>query len=79
MVVMGRNRRPQVVAHRGSSAVKAEHTLDAYLAAIDEGVPAPVLTAALYSRFSSRGLDDFADKLLSAMREQFGGHEEKSA
>jgi 6-phosphogluconate dehydrogenase len=49
------------------------------LAAIDEGVPAPVLTAALYSRFSSRGLDDFADKLLSAMRKQFGGHEEKSA
>ena len=47
------------------------------LAAIDEGVPAPVLTAALYSRFSSRGLDDFADKLLSAMRKQFGGHEEK--
>ena len=46
-------------------------------AAIDEGVPAPVLTAALYSRFSSRGLDDFADKLLSAMRKQFGGHEEK--
>jgi 6-phosphogluconate dehydrogenase len=48
------------------------------LAAIDEGVPAPVLTAALYSRFSSRGLDDFADKLLSAMRKQFGGHEEKA-
>ena len=47
------------------------------LAAIEEGVPAPVLTAALYSRFSSRGLDDFADKLLSAMRKQFGGHEEK--
>ena len=49
------------------------------LAAIDEGVPAPVLTAALYSRFSSRGLDDFADKLLSAMRKQFGGHEEKAS
>ena len=47
------------------------------LAAIDEGVPAPVLTAALYSRLSSRGLDDFADKLLSAMRKEFGGHEEK--
>ncbi len=47
------------------------------LAAIEEGVPAPVLTAALYSRFSSRGLDDFADKLLSAMRKQFGGHDEK--
>jgi 6-phosphogluconate dehydrogenase len=47
------------------------------IAAIDEGVPTPVLTAALYSRFASRGLDDFADKVLSAMRKQFGGHEEK--
>ena len=47
-------------------------------AAIDVGVPAPVLTTALYSRFSSRGLDDFADRLLSAMRKQFGGHDEKS-
>jgi len=48
-------------------------------AAIEEGVPAPVLTAALYSRFGSRGLDDFADKALSAMRKAFGGHEEKPA
>jgi 6-phosphogluconate dehydrogenase len=47
------------------------------IAAIDEGVPAPVLTTALYSRFASRGLDDFADKVLSAMRQQFGGHKEK--
>jgi 6-phosphogluconate dehydrogenase len=47
------------------------------IAAIDEGVPAPVLTTALYSRFASRGLDDFADKVLSALRRQFGGHEEK--
>jgi 6-phosphogluconate dehydrogenase len=47
-------------------------------AAIDEAVPAPVLTAALYERFSSRGDADFADKLLSAMRFQFGGHLEKS-
>jgi len=47
------------------------------IAAIDEGVPAPVLTTALYSRFSSRGLDDFADKVLSAMRKGFGGHDEK--
>jgi 6-phosphogluconate dehydrogenase len=48
-------------------------------AAIDEAVPAPVLTTALYSRFSSRGEADFADKLLSAMRYQFGGHVEKPA
>ena len=48
-------------------------------AAIDEGVPAPVLTAALYERFSSRGEADFQNKLLSAMRFQFGGHLEKPA
>ena len=48
-------------------------------AAIDEAVPAHVLTAALYERFSSRGAADFADKLLSAMRYEFGGHLEKSA
>jgi 6-phosphogluconate dehydrogenase len=47
-------------------------------AAIDEAVPAPVLTTALYERFSSRGEADFANKLLSAMRYQFGGHQEKS-
>jgi 6-phosphogluconate dehydrogenase len=48
-------------------------------AAIDESVPAPVLSAALYERFSSRGEDEFADKLLSALRYQFGGHLEKPA
>jgi 6-phosphogluconate dehydrogenase len=48
-------------------------------AAVDEGVPAPVLTTALYERFSSRGEDEFANKLLSAMRKQFGGHDEKPA
>ena len=48
-------------------------------AAIDEGVPVPVLSAALYQRFSSRGDADYQDKLLSAMRYQFGGHLEKSA
>ena len=47
-------------------------------AAIDEAVPVPVLTAALYERFSSRGQADLADKLLSAMRFEFGGHLEKS-
>ena len=47
-------------------------------AAIDEAVPVPVLSAALYERFSSRGADDFADKMLSALRYQFGGHLEKS-
>jgi 6-phosphogluconate dehydrogenase len=49
------------------------------LAAIDEGVPAPVLTTALYSRFASRGLDDYANKVLSAMRMMFGGHREKAS
>jgi 6-phosphogluconate dehydrogenase len=47
------------------------------IAAIDEGVPAPVLTTALYERFYSRDLDDFGDRVLSAMRKQFGGHDEK--
>ena len=46
-------------------------------AAIDEGVPAHVLSAALYERFSSRGQAGFADQLLSAMRYAFGGHAEK--
>ena len=48
-------------------------------AAIDESVPAPVLSAALYERFSSRGEAEFADRLLSAMRFEFGGHLEKGA
>ena len=48
-------------------------------AAIDEAVPAPVLTTALYERFNSRGEADFQNKLLSAMRYEFGGHVEKSA
>ncbi len=48
-------------------------------ASIDEGVPSPVLTTALYERFSSRGQADFSDKLLSAMRYEFGGHLEKPA
>jgi 6-phosphogluconate dehydrogenase len=47
-------------------------------AAIDEAVPVPVLTSALYERFSSRGEAEFQDKVLSAMRFQFGGHIEKS-
>jgi 6-phosphogluconate dehydrogenase len=49
------------------------------IAAIDVGAPAPLLTTSLYSRFSSRGEADYADKLLSAMRFQFGGHHEKPA
>ncbi len=47
------------------------------LAAIDEGVPAPVINAALFERFASRGNDDYANRILSAMRKQFGGHDEK--
>ena len=43
-------------------------------AAVDEGVPVPVLAAALFARFESRGGADFANRLLSAMRDQFGGH-----
>jgi 6-phosphogluconate dehydrogenase len=61
-------------AGRVSDSGEGRWTIDA---AIDEGVPANVLTAALYERFSSRGAADFADKLLSAMRYEFGGHLEK--
>jgi 6-phosphogluconate dehydrogenase len=49
------------------------------IAAIDEGIPAPLLTTALYGRFGSRGADLFADKIQSAQRKQFGGHAEKPA
>jgi 6-phosphogluconate dehydrogenase len=47
------------------------------LSAVEEGVPAPVLSAALFGRFDSRGRDEFANQVLSAMRRQFGGHQEK--
>jgi 6-phosphogluconate dehydrogenase len=47
-------------------------------AAVDEGVPAPVISAALFARFQSRGNASYADRLLSAMRKQFGGHSEKA-
>ena len=73
-----------------ASALKDDAKLDAFegrvsdsgegrwtlAAAIDEGVPAPVISAALFSRFQSRGNASYADKLLSAMRKQFGGHDE---
>ncbi len=49
------------------------------LAAIEEGVPAPILTGALFERFESQGRGQFADKVMSAMRSQFGGHDEKRA
>jgi len=49
------------------------------IAAVEEGVPAPVLLTAVFSRFASRHLDLFADQALSAMRSQFGGHAEKPA
>jgi 6-phosphogluconate dehydrogenase len=61
---------------RVSDSGEGRWTIDA---AIDEGVPATVLSAALFARFSSRGADDYADKLLSAMRFGFGGHLEKKA
>jgi 6-phosphogluconate dehydrogenase len=63
-------------AGRVSDSGEGRWTIEA---AIDESVPAPVLSAALYERFSSRGEADFADKLLSALRYQFGGHKEKAA
>jgi 6-phosphogluconate dehydrogenase len=64
------------VWRRGS--VVASWLLDLTAAArVDEGVPAPVIATALFSRFESRGDADYADQLLSAMRKQFGGQDEK--
>jgi len=61
-------------AGRVSDSGEGRWTVDA---AIDEGVPAPVITDALYERFESRGLGDFTGKILSAMRSEFGGHVER--
>jgi 6-phosphogluconate dehydrogenase (decarboxylating) len=58
-------------------AAAVDETLRELAPLLDEGVPAPVLTAALYARFSSRGASDFADRIRSAMRHAFGGHLEK--
>ena len=63
-------------AGRVSDSGEGRWTLQA---AVDEGVPAPVLAAALFARFASRGHSEYADKLLSAMRYEFGGHHEKRA
>jgi 6-phosphogluconate dehydrogenase len=62
-------------AGRVSDSGEGRWTLEA---AIDEGVPAPVLSAALFGRFGSRGASEYADKLMSAMRFEFGGHHEKA-
>jgi 6-phosphogluconate dehydrogenase len=69
---------PQLEGYAGhvSDSGEGRWTL---LAAIDESVPAPVLSAALYERFGSRGEAEFANRLLSAMRHAFGGHLEKTA
>ena len=61
-------------AGRVSDSGEGRWTVDA---AIDVGVPAATITAALYARFQSRGLGDFSNKILSAMRAEFGGHAEK--
>jgi 6-phosphogluconate dehydrogenase len=68
---------PELAEFRGrvSDSGEGRWTLQA---AIDEGVSVPVMSAALYDRFTSRGQADFADKLLSAMRLEFGGHLEKA-
>ena len=67
---------PQLATFGGRVSDSGEGRWTA-IASIDEGIPAPVLTTALQERFSSRGNADFADKVLSAMRKQFGGHDEK--
>ncbi|HYN56224.1 MAG TPA: hypothetical protein VES03_03385, partial [Motilibacterales bacterium] len=68
---------PQLAEFSGRVSDSGEGRWTA-VAAIDEGVPAPVLTAALQSRFDSQGSAAFANKILSAMRKEFGGHHEKT-
>lgn len=65
-----------VIGKRVADAVAAQDDME-LSGVIDEAVPAPVLSAALYERFSSRDGADFANRVLSAMRKQFGGHDEK--
>jgi 6-phosphogluconate dehydrogenase len=67
---------PQLADYEGRVSDSGEGRWTVH-AAVDEGVPATILSAALFSRFTSRGEADFADKLLSAMRKEFGGHNEK--
>jgi 6-phosphogluconate dehydrogenase len=67
---------PELVGYGGRVSDSGEGRWTV-LAAVDEGVPVPVLSAALYERFASRGEAEFANKILSAMRKQFGGHAEK--
>ncbi len=69
-------RDPELTGYSGNVSDSGEGRWTS-IAAIEEGVPTPVLTTALYSRFSSRDLDQFAGKVLCAMRMGFGGHEEK--
>jgi 6-phosphogluconate dehydrogenase len=68
-------RSPQLEAFSGRVSDSGEGRWTV-LAAVEEGVPAPVLSSALYARFESRGEAAFANKLLSAMRSEFGGHAE---
>ena len=70
--------RPDLAEYSGRVSDSGEGRWTA-IAAIEEGVPAPVLSSALSSRFESRELDHFANQVLSAMRKQFGGHAEKPA
>ena len=70
------NRLARAMEGRGYS-VRIAESVEAGLAAVEEAVPADVLTAALYARFRSRVDNTFGEKLLSAMREKFGGHIEK--
>ncbi len=69
---------PELSAFKGRVSDSGEGRWTA-IAAVDEGVPAHVLSAALYERFASQGRADFANKVLSAMRKEFGGHAEKAA
>jgi hypothetical protein len=78
--VLAERRRRALRVHLGADVRSGlDKLLNAVTQAIDEGAPAPVLSAALYQRFSSRGEEDFANTVLSAMRYEFGGHVQRPA
>ena len=80
MIMPTREQRVKILVHHAwdlRDAGKDDESIVQHI--IDEGVPAPVISGTLFARFSSRGHGGFADKLLSAMRYEFGGHLEKKA
>jgi 6-phosphogluconate dehydrogenase len=77
LTALAMNRSPDLAEFSGRVSDSGEGRWTS-IAAIEEGVPTPVLTASLFERFDSQGTGLFAEKILSAMRKEFGGHDEKA-